>query len=117
MQQHYHIHYGDPDELDDDDSLALSIEPTPSLEQTLDEIHDFLMVQRSLVASDSVSSLTAYRTVSDYLNLLANMSDEHVQVIESVGLELEIVEGLAVSIVPCDLDCGKGSNGKVLPMA
>jgi len=102
METHYHIHYGDADELEDDDEIALALPPKATLQIVLDEVVEFLEAQKSLLRAEQVVDLTAYRNLKEYLRLLANMGDDHTDIIETVGLELEIEEGLSVSIVPCD---------------
>ena len=102
---HYHVHYGDADELGENDDLAYASPVVPTLAIVLDDVVKFLIEQRGIVSAENVADLTTYRTLTQYLSLLHDMDDDHVNVIETAGVELEIEAGLSVSVVPCNGYC------------
>ena len=104
---HFHIHYGDPDELDEDESLYTSLTPVPRLDAALTEVTTYLREQQALVASEHVASLDSFRACKDALSLLDRMDELGADIINQVGIEIELEEGMAISIIPCDYnDCG-----------
>ena len=105
---HWHIHYGDATEIEENSDIPAILHTMPprfTLEQTLNEVIDYLIIQRRLVIAESVTSLDAFRNIKDGLDLFGTMTPEHVKIIEQSGLEVEIEEGLSVSVIPCDLAC------------
>jgi hypothetical protein len=105
---HFHIHYGDADELEVDESLYTTLPPVYGLEATVTEVIAYLTLQKSVVASDSVTDFGAYHVLDEALYILANMTDDHMDIIEQVGLELELEKALSISIIPCEDASCKG---------
>ena len=98
---HFHLHHGNPDEIEDNRLTHDDLPVHPTVEAVLTTVHELLNTRKRSEATRPVVSYVTYRTLKDHMTLVENMTDEHKDILTSVGLELEIEPNEAISILPC----------------